>query len=175
MIEFADPRSAPRAPLIDYRQLVDLGRLKRPVGLHSNGYFDAAAFLGHLGRALGFETRAYVKRKFSEISTRLDAEKLGTLEKECGALVLAYGHCGSCTSATVRDGVAAARLGMPVVVCVTEYFADEARHIAEAAGVKDLPLALLPHPMAGTGDEALARTAGAVAPTIRALLEQRPS
>jgi len=172
MIEFADPRSAPGAPLVDYRDLVDPGRLRRPVGLHSNGYFDAAAFLAHLGAALGFETRAYVKGKFSEISTRLDEQKLNELAQECGALVLAYGHCGSCTSATVRDGVAAARLGVPVVVCVTEYFAEEARHIAEAAGVKNLPLALLPHPMAGTGDAALAHTAKAVAPAVRALLEQ---
>ena len=66
---------------------------------------------------------------------------------EYGAAVLAYGHCGSCTSATVRDAVAMARLGLPVVATVAPRFREEAAQVGRAAGMPDVPVLILPGAM----------------------------
>jgi hypothetical protein len=49
----------------------------------------------------------------------------------------------------VRDGIAFARRGRPVVILVTEKFEDEAKFVSRAVGMPDVPIVYLPHPIAG--------------------------
>jgi hypothetical protein len=66
----------------------------------------------------------------------------------------------------VRDGIALARRGVPVVALVTEDFWPQGNFVARAFGMPEVPRVELPHPVAGTGDEAMKRVATAIAPRI---------
>ena len=70
----------------------------------------------------------------------------------------------------MRDGIAFARAGVPVVVLVTEAFADQANFVADAEAMPDVPRVLLPHPIAGTGDAYMSEVAARVAPDVIAAL-----
>jgi len=71
----------------------------------------------------------------------------------------------------VRDGVAAARLGIPAVALVTEDFWPQGDFVARSLGMPDIPRVRLPHPLAGTGADNLKRVAENVAATIIDALE----
>jgi hypothetical protein len=64
-----------------------------------------------------------------------------------------------------------ARSGVPVVVLVTEAFAEQAAFVARAAGMPGIPIVFLPHPVAGSPAPVLDALAAEVAPRCRALLE----
>ena len=66
-----------------------------------------------------------------------------------------------------------ARSGVPVVVIVTEEFEEEAHFVARAAGMPQVPLLFVPHPVAGTPRSVRDQLAGLIAPTCLALLEGR--
>jgi hypothetical protein len=64
-----------------------------------------------------------------------------------------------------------ARSGVPVVVLVTDAFAEQAAFVARAAGMPAIPTLTLPHPVAGSPGPVLDALAAAIAPRVRALLE----
>lgn len=74
----------------------------------------------------------------------------------------------------MRDGIAAARLGVPSVALVTDDFWPQGDFVATSLGMPDAPRVRLPHPVAGTGAENLARIAETVVPSILAALRGEP-
>jgi hypothetical protein len=70
----------------------------------------------------------------------------------------------------VRDGIELARRERAVVALVTETFWQQGDLIALSNGMPDVPRLCLPHPVAGSGTEAMARLADALAPKIIAVL-----
>lgn len=63
----------------------------------------------------------------------------------------------------MRDGIAIARAGMPVVAFVTTEFWPQGDFVASAEGMPDVPRVQLPHPVAGIGREAMATLAATIA------------
>ena len=61
----------------------------------------------------------------------------------------------------MRDGIELARRGVPAVALITEAFWPQAQFVARAAGMPGAPRVRLPHPVAGTGREAMAAVARA--------------
>ncbi len=171
-IEFLDPESESGVEQIPYDLRVDLHGTPRVLFL-ANGYVDSLATLEALAAAIGEQARLLVEFR-SKGTTMIDAAKplsdhaLTEITASFDAVVTAYGHCGSCTSATTRDGVAIARRGRPVVVLVTEKFLPEARLVARAGGLGGLPIVALTHPMAGLDDQ---RRASAVAAVVADVLD----
>jgi len=144
------------------------------VGLLANGFPDSAKFLEHLRTALGVKLpearfKHYVKKVDSAV---VSDEMLASIEADCEALVCAYGHCGSCTSSTVRDSIAAARIGIPAVAFVTEAFWEQGNFVAQADGMPAVPRIKLPYPVAGTGKQAMSALAARVADEVIARLER---
>lgn len=74
----------------------------------------------------------------------------------------------------MRDGIALARLGLPAVALVTEAFWEQGNFVARAAGMRSIPRLELPHPVAGSGRESMARVAAALVPRIVEALGARP-
>lgn len=66
----------------------------------------------------------------------------------------------------MRDGIALASRGIPVVTLVTDDFSAQGSFVARAAGMPEVPRVLLPHPVAGTGREAMMEVARSIAPTV---------
>ena len=59
-----------------------------------------------------------------------------------------------------------ARRGIPVACFVTSKFREQGDFVAHAAGMPDVPRVLVPHPVAGTGRDAMRRLACTVAPQL---------
>ncbi len=59
----------------------------------------------------------------------------------------------------MRDGIAAAERGLPSIAFVTADFWKQGDFVAKAQGMPDIPRIKLPHPVAGTGQEAMAKLA----------------
>ena len=71
----------------------------------------------------------------------------------------------------MRDGIAFARRGIPVVALVTEDFSAQGDFVARASGMPEVPRVLLPHPVAGTGEAAMRRVAAEIGPVVLGALE----
>jgi hypothetical protein len=170
MIELLDPQAVPGLATTDYACRFEPAD-GRVVGLLSNSFIDAAEFLEDLQQLLaltwaGVRYHRYDKQHIRNSTFPLAATEQARIADECDAVVTAYGHCGSCTSGTVRDAVAFALLGTPVVALVTQRFADEARFVARAAGVPEVPIVILPHPVAGRDREFHQQLSRAIAPVV---------
>ena len=74
----------------------------------------------------------------------------------------------------MRDGIAAARDGLPAVALVTEKFWPQGDFVARSMGMPDVPRVQLPHPVAGTGEASLQAIAEAYADAIIDALEGHP-
>jgi hypothetical protein len=70
----------------------------------------------------------------------------------------------------VRDGIALARAGRPAVAIVTEKFRVQGDFVARAEGMPDIPRVVVPHPVAGSGLDAMMRVAAAIGGEIIARL-----
>jgi hypothetical protein len=73
----------------------------------------------------------------------------------------------------VRDGVFAARKGLPSIALVTEEFVDQGTLIARALGMPDLPRTVIEHPISGTGLANLERVAKELAPRLLEALQPK--
>ncbi len=68
------------------------------------------------------------------------------------------------------DGILLERRGIPTAAICTDVFVPNGRAIAEAHGAPDYPFALVPHPLASTNHDELAREAKQVLPEVLRLL-----
>ena len=70
----------------------------------------------------------------------------------------------------MRDGIELARRERAVVALVSEPFWQQGDMIALSNCMPDVPRLRLPHPVSGSGNEAMARLAETLAPRIIAVL-----
>ena len=62
----------------------------------------------------------------------------------------------------MRDGIAVARQGRPAVAIVTSKFRVQGDFVARAEGMPDIPRVEVPHPVAGSGADAMMACAARV-------------
>jgi hypothetical protein len=177
---FLDPFSPRGAAALPYRQRLNISKSPLTIGLMSNLFVDASIFLDDLRAPLKqilphAAFSFYDKGHMRNSSFPAPVEQIKRIALECDAVVCAYGHCGSCTGGTVRDAVALAREGTPVVALVTRTFLDEALFLTRAGGIPDVPILSLPHKMAGQDKAMQQAVANAVAPGIVLALTQGQS
>ncbi len=70
----------------------------------------------------------------------------------------------------MRDGIEVARRGRAAVALVTEQFWPQGHAVASSAGMPDIPRLRLPHPVAGTGHDAMGAVAEQIAARIVGVL-----
>lgn len=170
------PTAEPGIPITPYECRIDPDRFSGSIGFLANSQPGSIDFLASLASALMprfpqaapyFEDKGDTPQRSSMVMDEVELERART---QCDAVVLAYGHCGGCTSATVRDAVLLARLGLPVVAVVVPRFRDQAVQVARAVGMPDVPICVLPGPMTQLPQSERAQVATHAAPTIAALL-----
>lgn len=154
VVSFLSPLGSPGVELEAYTPRLGLANKAPVIGLFSNGYVDAVPFLDDVAAALSkllpnATFRRYDKGFMHYASFAATPEFIETIRSECDAVVLAYGHCGSCTAGLARDTVALARAGVPVASLITRKFIEEADFVAMAAGIPDVPYVHIPYPIAG--------------------------
>ncbi len=70
----------------------------------------------------------------------------------------------------MRDGVFAAKAGLPAVAILTEEFVVQGDFIARAVGMPGIPRAVIEHPVSGSGMANMQRVADELAPRLIAAL-----
>ncbi len=68
-----------------------------------------------------------------------------------------------------------AKRGRPTVALVTEQFWPQGDFVAGAAGMPDIPRFMLPHPVAGSGKDAMSVLADKIADDLIATLRSVPA
>jgi len=134
------------------------------VGLLANSFPGSVDFLQSFGAELESRLgpRSFVwkeKGGIRESTLVLPPADIAELADGCDAVFAAYGHCGSCSSAIVRDVISLAQRGVAVCAFVTDEFTETARFVARSAGMSDVPIVWLPHPMAARPSAERARIA----------------
>lgn len=67
-----------------------------------------------------------------------------------------------------------AKRGKPTVALVTEQFWPQGDFVAGAAGMPDIPRYQIPHPVAGSGKDAMSQLADQIADQLIATLRNEP-
>jgi hypothetical protein len=163
-----DPRSEAGVPVNDYKLSLDVKARGLVIGLVSNGFPDAENLLVAVGHALATvldepEVRIFARNDPSVVARE---SVVSEVVSQCDAVVTAMGHCGSCTSSTVRDAVTFAERGLPTVGLVTAKFWESGSFVARSVGMPEVPRVKLPYPVAGTGLANIARIADETASQI---------
>ncbi|MDG2114325.1 MAG: hypothetical protein P8N02_17145 [Actinomycetota bacterium] len=71
----------------------------------------------------------------------------------------------------MRDSISVARQGLPAIALVTTAFWPQGDFVAMSNGMPDIPRVQIPHPVAGSGEDNMARVAADIAPQIVGLLQ----
>ena len=71
----------------------------------------------------------------------------------------------------MRDGIAVARRGVPAAAIVTAKFRVQGDFVARAEGMPDVPRIEVPHPVAGSGRDAMMALAARISGEIMARLQ----
>ena len=167
-IHYLQPAAQALLPPEPYRLSLNMKIETVTLGLVANGFAGSERFLDHLAGALvEFIPTINIQRYLKPDPTSKAPEAMRqAIESACDGVIAAYGHCGSCTSATIRDTIMFARSGLPSVALVTDKFFAEAEFISKASGMPGIPMISLPHPIAGTGDASMEALAREVTPVI---------
>jgi hypothetical protein len=172
---FLDPTGQPAAPTIPYTPRLEADATPARMMLLSNGFTDSAVFLEDAGAELAQRIKIVAIERLAKSDLRgagapMTETQIETVCSASDIVVAGVGHCGSCTAAIVRGAVSIAERGLPVVVMVTERFAKAARFTALAAGMPEVPIVIVPHPIAGESKQSHQEIARAVAPALIAAL-----
>jgi hypothetical protein len=171
-VEYYLPTPEP-VDVASYDLALDHRRPRLRIGLLANGFPDGEAFLTRLSDALtelvpGAEFRLETKGRTDQLSACVQDPLLSAMAADCDGVIIAWGHCGSCTSGVTRDGIAFAKRGIPSVTLICDIFWDYALWLDGALGMEDLPKVRIPYPVAGTGESNHRAVARRIAPEVLA-------
>ena len=156
-VEYRLPVSAPLSS-VRYNIGLESGFVPSRLGLLANGFPDAEKFLQKQADALAkfwpdATFRIAKKANADQLNIGIQEPLLSDLANDCDAIIIAWGHCGSCTSGVARDAIAFAEKGVPSVMLICDAFWDYSEWIGTALGMTNLAKVKLPFPIAGTGEQ----------------------
>ncbi|MBB3082927.1 UGSC family (seleno)protein [Geodermatophilus sabuli] len=142
------------------------------VGLLDNTKPNATALLTAIAGELRqrydvAEPRSYVKDYFG---TPAEPELIERIVRECDVVITAIGDCGSCSAATVADGVLFERAGLPAVSICSDSFLMSARAMAGLEGFPGFEFIAVQHPVASLDGEQIAQRARGAMPEVLRIL-----
>ena len=142
------------------------------IGLLDNTKVNATQLLQEIGDVLTSRygvgsTRMYTKDYFG---TPVKEELLRTVAEECDVVVTAVGDCGSCSAATVADGVHFERAGIPAVSICSDSFRMSGAAMARMEGFPGFEFLTVEHPVASLDAEQIRQRAEKVIPDIVRIL-----
>ncbi|MCP2635627.1 hypothetical protein K0817_003490 [Microbacterium sp. HD4P20] len=142
------------------------------IGLLDNTKPNATLLLEEIGAELqrrhgAGETRLYTKDYFGTPATD---ELLQRIADECDVVITAVGDCGSCSAATVADGILLERAGVPTVSITSDSFLMSGRAMAAVQGFPGFDFHAVAHPMASLTAEQVRERALAALPDVLRIL-----
>lgn len=95
---------------------------------------------------------------------------LKQIVEECDVVITAVGDCGSCSAATVADGILLERLGMPTVSIVSDSFLVSGAAMAKVQGFPGFDFLAAQHPVASLDEEEIRGRMQALMPEVLRVL-----
>lgn len=92
-------------------------------------------------------------------SSGTSIDMLDSLSAECDLVITAVGDCGSCTSYVIHDAIELEKRGSPTVSICSHEFVALGKAEAEALGMANLPMVIVPHPIGGIDLKEVAKKA----------------
>ena len=142
------------------------------IGLLDNTKPNATMLLREIAKELqehygAGESRLYTKDYFG---TPLSQPLLEQIVGECDVVITAVGDCGSCSAATVADGILLERAGMPTVSIISDSFLMSGQAMAEVQGFPGFDFYAVQHPMASLSAEEVRERALTALPEVLRIL-----
>jgi hypothetical protein len=142
------------------------------VGLLDNTKPNAGVALGAVARELErvCGLQASVMHAKGYFGTPAEEDVIERIRDGCDFAVAGVGDCGSCSAATVADGILLERAGVPAVSICTDSFLISAQAMAQAYGFPGFEFVTLPHPLASLDEKQIqARVHDALPELLRIL------
>ncbi|GAB3151921.1 UGSC family (seleno)protein [Microbacterium neimengense] len=142
------------------------------VGLLDNTKPNATMLLEEIAAILqrdhaAGEATLYTKDYFG---TPLSEPLLERIAAENDIVITAVGDCGSCSAATVADGIMFERAGVPTVSITSDSFFMSGRAMASVQGFPGFEFTAVAHPMASLTETEVRERAAAVMPEVLRIL-----
>lgn len=142
------------------------------VGLLDNTKPNATALLMKVAAALKDragvgECRLYAKDYFG---TPVHEPLLKQMVQECDVVVTAVGDCGSCSAATVADGILFERAGVPAVSICSDSFVMSGQAMAKVQGFPGFEFVTVRHPIASLDAAQITERADEIVPDVLRIL-----
>lgn len=102
--------------------------------------------------------------------TPMEREMLDQLVQDCDLVITAVGDCGSCSAATVADGIMLERAHVPAVSIVSDSFLVSGRAMAEVQGFAGYRFVAVEHPVASLDAEQIRARVQTVLPEVLRIL-----
>ena len=113
------------------------------------------------------EATLYTKDYFG---TPVAEPLLERIVEENDIVVTAVGDCGSCSAATVADGILFERAGVPTVAITSDSFLMSGRAMAQVQGFPGFAFTAVAHPMASLSEQEVRERAHTVMPEVLRIL-----
>ncbi len=143
------------------------------LGLLDNTKVNAARLLEHLGEELqrshGVERVVHYTKDY--FGTPLSDELRQRVADECDLVITGVGDCGSCSAATVADGILLEQAGIPSVSIISDSFQMSAQAMAAVHGFPDFAFTMIQHPLASLDENEISARAQTVLPRAIAILQ----
>ncbi|WP_146341341.1 UGSC family (seleno)protein [Nesterenkonia sp. NBAIMH1] len=142
------------------------------LGLVDNTKTSAESLLKEIGQELrrshGVEqTKLYTKDYFG---TPISESLRDQIANEVDIVITAVGDCGSCSAATVADGILFERAGIPAVSITSDSFYPSGRAMARVQGFPGFEFCAVQHPVASLNLDQLRERVSAVMPSLLRIL-----
>lgn len=142
------------------------------IGLLDNTKPNGTLLLEEIARLLQSEHGAgeavlYTKDYFGTPAAEPQIERIAA---ENDVVITAVGDCGSCSAATVADGILFERAGVPTVAITSDSFLMSGRAMAQVQGFPGFAFTAVEHPMASLSAEEVRARARAVMPEVLRIL-----
>lgn len=111
--------------------------------------------------------KRYAKDYFG---TPIKPELLARIADEVDVVVTAVGDCGSCSAATVADGILFERAGIPAVSICSDAFALSAQAMADVQGFPGFEFVMVGHPVASLDAAHIRERADQAVPEVLRIL-----
>lgn len=127
------------------------------IGLLENTKRNADRILAALGNELAarHDVESLVHLTKPVFAMPLPVDLVEELVRECDAVVVGVGDCGSCSASAVADGIALERIGIPTAVICTDSFVAPSQAMAGLKGAPDFPFLRTAHPISNLSDEGI--------------------
>jgi hypothetical protein len=142
------------------------------LALLENTKTNAVQLLNEVAAELGrrYALASVTVYRKPSLTTPVAEDQLQEVARNSDVAIAGVGDCGSCSAATLADGILLEQTGVPAVSICSDAFIASAQAMARVYGRPDYQFARVQHPVSYLGQDLLRERATAIIPDILRIL-----